>query len=161
MPTRADVLDRLTTLALELPVPPPPGGAYVPVRVVGTVAWVAIQFPVRNGTRPWAGRLGVELDTEAGYAAAQLCALNVLAQLDRAVGFERLVGLGRFEAYLQASDGWNAYPRVLDGASELFLAALGAEVGTHARVPLGVAHLPNNAPVALAVTAVVRDGSTR
>jgi len=156
MNTRADVLARLAAQGLALPTPPKPGGAYEPVRVLGGVGYVAIQFPVRDGVWLWQGRLGRELSTEDGYQAAQACALNVLAQIDATVGFEQLAGLNRFEAYLQTVEGWDAFPRVLDGASHLFLEALG-EAGKHARAPLGIERLSKNAPIALVATFTLRE----
>ncbi len=156
METRDEILARLAARGLVLPTPPKPGGAYEPVRVLGSVGYVAIQFPVRDGVWLWQGRLGRELSTEDGYQAAEACALNVLAQIDAAVGFERLAGLNRFEAYLQTVEGWDAFPRVLDGASHLFLEALG-EAGKHSRAPLGIERLSKNAPIALVATFTLRE----
>jgi enamine deaminase RidA (YjgF/YER057c/UK114 family) len=143
-----DVIANLRQQGLSLPDPPRPGGAYDSVRVVKDVAYVSIQFPLHGGQMPYPGRLGAERSTEEGYQAARLCALNVLAQMHRYVGFERIAGLNHVEAYLQTTAGWEDFPKVLDGASHLFLAALG-EVGRHSRSLVGVERLPLNAPVAL------------
>lgn len=146
--------ERLAIQGLTLPPPPRPGGAYESVRVLGGIAYVAIQFPVRDGNCMWRGRLGREVSTEDGYQAARLCALNVLAQLDQTPGLDQIAGLNRLEAYLLTVDGWQDFPRVLDGASHLFLEALGDQ-GRHARILCGVDRLPGNAPIALAVTATL------
>jgi hypothetical protein len=97
------------------------------------------------------GRLGRELTTAQGYQAAELCALNVLAQMHQYVGFEAIRGLNRIEALLQTAEGWDEFPKVLDGASQLFLTALG-EAGRHARALAGVERLPLNAPITLTAT---------
>src|SRR3954469_11460328 len=90
--TMVDVITNLARRGLTLPPPPPPGGAYVPVRVLGGVAYVAAQFPIRADGVPVRGRLGRELTTEDGYRAAELCALNVLAQIHQAVGVGSVLG---------------------------------------------------------------------
>ena len=144
----------LAAKGINLPIPPSAGGAYDPVRVQGGIAYVAIQFPVLDGQWLHRGRLGLEVTTEEGYQAARICALNVLAQLDRTPGLDALAGLNHIQAYMLVVDGWTDFPRVLDGASELLVAALG-EVGRHSRSLSGVAHLPGNAPIALTVTATL------
>jgi len=88
--------------------------------------------------------------------AAELCALNVLAQVHRHVGFERIIGLNRIDAHMLTVDGWEGFPRVLDGASRLFVDALGDEVGRHARTPFGVERLPMDASIALTAAFTIR-----
>lgn len=143
-----DVIDNLRQQGLSLPAPPPPGGAYDSVRILKGVAYVSIQFPLHDGQMPYPGRLGAERSTEEGHRAARLCAFNVLAQVHRYVGFDCVAGLNHVEAYLQTVPGWADFPKVLDGASHLFRAALG-EAGRHSRSLVGVERLPLNAPVAL------------
>lgn len=158
MISTAQVVANLAARGLALPPSPPrPGGAYLPVRAIGGFAFVAAQFPVATegapaGTRTWTGRLGANLTTADGVAAAELAALNVLAQIHRAVGFERVAGLARFEAYLQTSPGWSDFPQVVDGASNLFLAALGPDAGAHARALFGVERLPRDYALELTAT---------
>lgn len=158
MISTAQVVANLAARGLALPPSPPrPGGAYLPVRAIGGFAFVAAQFPVATedvpaGTRTWTGRLGADLTTADGVAAAELAALNVLAQIHRAIGFERVAGLARFEAYLQTSPGWSDFPQVVDGASNLFLAALGPDAGAHARALFGVERLPRDYALELTAT---------
>ena len=149
-------LSRLAAAGLTLPEPPEPGGLYVPVRVLGGLAVVACQFPIRGNERAYAGRVGGELTTQQGADAAALAALNTLAQVRRTPGIERLAGLLRYELYVQTAAGWDEFPKVLDGASRVFLAALGPEVGAHARAPIGVERLPWDMPVELTATFALR-----
>ncbi len=76
-----DAITRLAEKGLSLPEPPKPGEAYDPVRVLGGIAYVAAQFPFRDGAPVYRGRLGRELTTQDGYRAAELCALNVPIEL--------------------------------------------------------------------------------
>lgn len=141
-------LRRLAERGLILPTPPPPGGAYLPVRVLCNVAYVAAQFPFQQGRLAFQGRLGQDLTTQDGQQAAALCALNVLAHIHAAVGLENVEGLGHFEAALVTAEGWDDFPRVVDGASNIFNVALG-DAGVHARSLVGVHRLPLGAPVEL------------
>lgn len=150
-----DVRAALAQRGLSLPQPPKPGGAYEPVRVIGGLAWVAAQFPIADGKLAYRGRLGREVSTEQGVHAAELCALNVLAQMDRAVGFHRVLGLARIEAHMQTVEGWDDFPIVLDGASRLFLHALG-DAGRHARALFGAERLPIDAPIELTAVFALR-----
>lgn len=154
-------LDALAAMNRTLPPPPAPGGLYAPVRVVGDTAYVACQFPIRDGGPAFTGRVGRELTTAQGAAAAELAALNVLAQVHHAVGLERVASLGRFEAYVQAAEGWDEFPAVLDGASRLFLGVLGPDVGRHARAPIGVERLPWDMPIELVATLALRPADRR
>jgi enamine deaminase RidA (YjgF/YER057c/UK114 family) len=93
------------------------------------------------------------MDIACGYQAARLCALNALAQIQRAVNsLDMIVGLARVEGYVQSVPSFQDHAKVLDGASDLFYQVLG-ERGNHARAVYGVTSLPLNAPVELVLTA--------
>jgi enamine deaminase RidA (YjgF/YER057c/UK114 family) len=140
--------DILTALDLTLTPPGAPGGNYLPVNIRGNIAYVSIQFPKRGTEFLYKGRLGQELNTGEGYKAAELSALNVLAQIKEFVGFENLVGLNHMDAYFQASGDWDESPVVVNGASDLFVKVLG-EKGVHSRSIFGVDHLPKNFSVGI------------
>ena len=92
----------LAKLSLKLPEVSTPGGSYVLVNIRGNIAYIAIQFPILNEEFLYLGRLGNEISTEVGYKAMELCALNVLAQVDKKIGFDRVIGLNHIDAYFQA-----------------------------------------------------------
>ncbi len=140
--------DNLSQLGLELPNVSTPGGNYVSVNIRGNIAYVAIQFPIINQEYLYQGRLGEEVSTEQGYKAMELCALNVLVQIDKKVGFEHIVGLNHIDAYFQTGENWDESPKVVDGASDLFVNVL-EDKGTHARSIFGVDRLPRNFSVGL------------
>ncbi|WKN41082.1 RidA family protein [Tunicatimonas pelagia] len=144
-------LDRLSEVGLKLPKVSNPGGNYVSVNVRNNIAYVAIQFPILDEKYLYTGRLGNELTTNEGYEAMKLCAMNVLAQIDRKVGFDYLIGLNHVDAYYQAGDNWDDSPRVVDGASDLFIDVLG-DKGRHSRAIFGVEKLPRNFSVGLTTT---------
>lgn len=137
------MIEKLTELNLELPEVSTPGGAYVSVNIRSNIAYLAIQFPIINGEYHYLGRLGNELTTEDGYKAMQMCALNVLAQVDKKIGMDRIVGLNHFDAYYQSGENWNDAPKIVNGASDLFLKVLGQK-GQHSRAIFGVDKLYGN-----------------
>jgi enamine deaminase RidA (YjgF/YER057c/UK114 family) len=144
-------LEKLKALNLELPELSKPGGTYVSVNIRGNIAYVAIQFPINNNNYFYQGRLGNEISTEDGYKAMELCALNVLAQVDKKVGFDRIIGLNHIDAYFQSGKDWDNSPIVVNGASDLFVNVL-EEKGKHSRSIFGVDRLPKNFSVGLTAT---------
>ena len=140
--------ENLAKAGLKLPNVSTPGGNYVSVNIRGTIAYVAIQFPILNEEFLYQGRLGNEISTEQGYKAMELCALNVLAQIDKKVGFDKIVGLNHIDACFQAGDDWDESPKVVNGASDLFVNVL-EEKGRHSRAIFGVEKLPRNFCVGL------------
>lgn len=146
-----NVLENLAKYELSLPEPSTPGGSYVSVNIRGNMAFVAIQFPIINGNYLYQGRLGDDVSTEQGYKAMELCALNVLAQINKKIGFDKIIGLNHFDAYFQSGENWDDSPIVVDGASDLFVKVL-EDKGRHSRAILGVHKLPRNFCVGLTAT---------
>ena len=140
--------ENLKSLGLTLPEVSKPGGSYVSVNIRENIAYVAIQFPILNDAFKFQGRLGNEISTEDGYKAMELCALNVLSQIDKKIGFDNLVGLNHMDAYFQSGTNWDDSPIVVNGASDLFVKILG-DKGQHSRAIFGVDKLPRNFSVGL------------
>ena len=137
------IQEKLKELGLTLPHIAAPGGAYVSVNVRGNIAYVAIQFPILDNEYKYTGRYGWELSTADGYEAAKLTALNIFAQIDHYVGFDKVEGLNHLDIYYQCAVGWDEAPEVANGASELFTNVLG-ERGTHTRGIYGIDNLARN-----------------
>jgi len=102
-----NLIDNLTKHKLELPIVSSPGGNYVSVNIRGNIAYIAIQFPILDGEYLFQGRLGNEITTEEGYKAMELCALNVLAQVEKRIGFDKIIGLNHIDAYFQSGMDWD------------------------------------------------------
>jgi len=143
-----DPKENLKELGLKLPDASIPGGSYVSVNIRGNVAYIAIQFPILNEEFKYQGRLGNEVSTEDGFKAMELCALNVLAQVNKKVGFDKIVGLNHIDAYFQSGTNWDDSPMVVNGASDLFVKVLEGK-GKHSRAIFGVEKLPRNFSVGL------------
>ena len=138
--------DRLAELGITLPAAAAPVAAYAPVVVTGNLAHVSGQLPFVDGQLV-TGRLGDDVSTEQGYAAARACGLMILAQLEAALGsldrVERVVKLG---AFVNSAAEFTDQPKVANGASELMAEVFG-EAGKHARSAVGVPVLPLGAAV--------------
>lgn len=143
-----DIKSKLKEIGLELPPATTPGGNYVAVNIRGKIAYIAIQFPIVDKQFFYQGKLGKTITTEDGYKAMQMCALNVLAQVDSKIGFDHVLGLNHLDAYYRASKKWDEAPAVVDGASDVFVNVLG-EQGKHSRAIFGVEHLVRNFCVGL------------
>ncbi|HXA29391.1 MAG TPA: RidA family protein [Candidatus Angelobacter sp.] len=153
-------LARLRALGLELPAPPDAVAAYAPVTVVpigeGRVLMaVSGQVVHGRGVATLRGSVPSTVSVEAAVDNARSCALNVLAQIERAVGLDNLEQVLQLTVFVCSDDGFEAQPRVADGASDLLVAVLG-ERGRHARIATGVNALPLGVPVEVAALAVAR-----
>ena len=152
----SSIENRLAALGLQLPDPPRPAGNYRATIVAGGLLFISGQMPVLNGELKYRGRVGAELTEEQAGAAARLCALNVLSQINAALsGFERLVSLLHVQGHVSSTPQWLNQPRVLDYASDLLIDVLG-EKGQHTRSAFAPQNLPLNVPIELVVTAAVR-----
>nr|WP_230975714.1 RidA family protein [Acetobacter garciniae] len=125
-----------------------PRGNYVPVRQAGEWLFVSGQGPRWGNDLRYKGKLGQDLDIQAGQDAARLCALNILAHvrafLDGDLGPVRQ--LVRIAGVVQCVDGFEQQATVLNGASDLFVMALG-EAGRHVRIAIGTSSLPSGMAV--------------
>ncbi len=150
------VHERLAARGLELPQPPKPLGSYTAVSQAGDLLFISGQLPLRDGNVVWQGQIGKDLTVEEGKRAAELAALNVLAQIDAYLGgFERLDHIVRVDGYITGAPDWFGQPAVLDGASDLFRDVLVEKAG-HARTISSHAQQPGNAAVILVVIAQIR-----
>lgn len=139
---------RLRQLAIELPKPSAPAGAYVPYVLTDSLLFLAGQLPLWNGEMRYLGRVGSELTIEDGYAAARLCALNLLAQAKDACdgNLDRVLRVVRLGGFVLAAPAFTDHPKVLNGASDLMQDVFG-QSGRHARFAVGAPSLPLGAAV--------------
>jgi len=150
------VYERLAARGLELPQPPQPLGSYTAVSQAGDLLFISGQLPLQDGKVVWQGQVGKDLTDEEGKCAAELAALNVLAQIHAYLdGFERLDHIVRVDGYIAGAPDWFGQPAVLDGASDLFRDVLVEKAG-HARTISSHFQQPGNAAVILVVIAQMK-----
>jgi enamine deaminase RidA (YjgF/YER057c/UK114 family) len=144
--------DRLAELGLELPEPfaPPPGVEFRfdLVRVSGGLAYVSGHLPVNGSEVLVTGRVGGGLDLDAGYEAARLTTLSILASLRRDLGdLDRVTGWVKALGLVQCAPGFTKPPAVINGFTDLVLELWGDPGGRHARSAIGAETLPFDVPV--------------
>ena len=136
--------ERIAELGLELPSPPKPVGAYVPVVVEGNMVYVSGQVPFQSGTVPgiFKGKVTSDVSIETAQEAARICTLNALSHIKVALGeLDRVKKFIRFSGYVNSDPSFTDQPKVLNAASDL-LADIFGDAGKHSRVAIGVSSLP-------------------
>ena len=147
--------DKLKKMGLILPPPAKPAFNYVPVAILGDLAFVSGQLPWDNGQIKTVGSLGATVSVDQGKEAARICALQSLACLAQALGsIDRIARIVKLTGFVQSSPNFHQQPSVIDAASELMIEVFG-EDGRHARSAIGVGALPRDASVELEVIAAI------
>ena len=142
---------RLRDLGIVLPRAPHPLGAYVEAVQSGSLLFLSGMLPVEDGKLQYVGRLGKELDAEAGRDALRTATLNALSAAKEHLGsLDRVTKVVRVGVYLATSGDFYNQPIVADAASELLRDVFG-EGKTSVRSVIGVASLPLGVPVILEV----------
>ncbi len=139
--------ERLKHLGLELPAPPKPVANYVPVVKIGDLLFLSGVLPSRDGQLMMTGKLGERLTVEQGMEAAKAAVLNGLSIVRSATGsLDQVKQIVKMVGYIASAPGFTDQPQVLNGASDLLVSLFG-DAGRHARVAVGAAELPRQAPV--------------
>jgi enamine deaminase RidA (YjgF/YER057c/UK114 family) len=142
---------RLQELGIELAPPPTPFGAYVEAVQTGNLLFLSGMLPATGHEPKFVGRLGKELDANAGREAVRIAALNVLSVARQKLGsLDKVTRVVRLGVYLATHGDFFDQPKVADAASELFRDVFG-ENKTSVRIVFGVASLPLGMPVELEV----------
>jgi enamine deaminase RidA (YjgF/YER057c/UK114 family) len=142
---------RIKELGLTLPAAPKPVANYVPAARAGSLLFLSGVLPSRDGKLLVEGKLGRDLTVEQGYEAARIAVLNALAIVRSQVGaLSRVKQIVKLVGYVASAEGFVQQPAVINGASDLLVKLFG-EAGRHARVAVGAAQLPLNAPVELEI----------
>lgn len=136
------IASRLADLGVSLPDAPAPAANYVPFVQVGSTLYVSGQ--ISNGPDGLVtGKLGADMEVDAGAAAAKLCAISLLAQVKAACGsdIERLERVVKLTGFVNSTADFTDQPKVINGASDFLVEALG-DAGRHARSAVSAASLP-------------------
>jgi enamine deaminase RidA (YjgF/YER057c/UK114 family) len=142
---------RLHDLGIQLPPAPTPFGSYVETVQTGNLLFLSGMLPVVDHKAKYLGRLGKELNTEAGRDAAYTAALSALAAAKNRLGsLDRVTRVVRLGVFMATSGDFFDQPRVADAVSDLFRDIFGSEK-TAVRLVIGVASLPLGMPVELEV----------
>jgi enamine deaminase RidA (YjgF/YER057c/UK114 family) len=147
----ASAAQRLKERGIKLPTPPAPFGAYVEAVQTGNLLFLSGMLPTEGHEAKFIGRVGAELDVEAGRAAARLAALNGLAVAKQHLGsLDKVKRVVRLGVAVATSGDVRDQPKVADGASELLQDVFGKDKSP-CRLVYGVASLPLGASVELEI----------
>jgi enamine deaminase RidA (YjgF/YER057c/UK114 family) len=148
---------RLAELGITLPLPAAPVAAYVPAVDHSGHLHISGQISFAEDGSLIKGRLGEDMDLEAGQEAARRCGIMLLAQMKSALGsLDRVARVVKLGVFVNSAPSFTDQPKVANGASELMQDVFG-EVGRHARSAVGVAVLPLGVAVEVDAIVAVKD----
>ena len=142
-----DFDSKLKELNIDLPKAADPVGSYVATKISGKLLYISGQISINKNGELIKGKLGKELNTEAGYNAAKRCALNIIAQAKKACAndLSKIKSCIKLTGFVNSTDEFIEQPKVINGASDLIVSVFG-NYGMHTRaavstntLPLGVA----------------------
>ncbi|MAY61043.1 MAG: hypothetical protein CML29_02440 [Rhizobiales bacterium] len=139
---------RLAARGITLPEAAAPAANYLPYVQTGNLLFISGQLPLKDGKLATTGLLGRDVDVETGAKAAEICAINILAQAKAALGgdLERIARVVKLGGFVASAPDFTEQHLVINGASNLIADILG-EPGKHARAAVGTVSLPLNAAV--------------
>ncbi len=144
---------KLRELNLQLPPAPKPIAVYKPLVVVGNLAFVSGHGPLKPDKSLIVGRVGADLDLEAGKIAARQVGLAILATLRSELGsLDRVKRVIKVLGMVNSAPDFYDHPKVINGCSELFAEVFGEENGIGSRSAVGMAALPGNIAVEIEAT---------
>mgnify|MGYP001217024621 FL=1 len=135
--------ENLKKLNIELPKAADPVGAYVAFKKIGKLIFISGQLPIMKDGNLLKGKIGKDLSLEDGQKAAKLCAINILAQANKAVAgdLNKIKNCVKITGFVNSSDEFIDQPKVINPASEL-LSAVFEDGGKHARAAVSTNSLP-------------------
>ena len=153
MPSKP-ISDRLKDLGIKLPPTVSPAAAYVMAVTSGSTVFVSGHIAKEAG-KPWVGKLGLDMDTASGKAAARSIAIDLMAPLEAHLGsLDRVKRIVKVMGLVNSTDLFTEQHLVINGCSELLFEVFG-EAGKHARSAFGVAQIPLGACVEIELIAEI------
>lgn len=142
--------ERLQTIGIKLPEPVAPKGIYRSVILTEKIAATSGHLPSDENGLLITGKVGVDLDLDAGIEAAKRAGLAVLTSLRQELGtLDRVARVIKVLGFVNCLPDFTAQPAVINGCSELFRDIFGEEKGIGIRSAVGVSSLPLGVAVEL------------
>tara|TARA_Y100001958_G_C20725532_1_gene220881 strand:- start:5 stop:466 length:462 start_codon:yes stop_codon:yes gene_type:complete len=135
--------DKLKELNIDLPEAKAPVGNYVATKICGNLLFISGQISINEKGELIKGKVGKDLDTEAGYEAAKRCALSIIAQIKKACSndLSKIKSCIKLTGFVNSTDDFTDQPKVLNGASDLIATVFG-KGGMHTRAAVSTNSLP-------------------
>jgi enamine deaminase RidA (YjgF/YER057c/UK114 family) len=137
----------LKNLNIKIPDAALPAANYLPYIINDKELLISGQLPAKEGKIIYQGKLGDNISDEDGVKAAELCAINILAQVKSAINdFEKIESCLKLEIFVNSTANYKDHPKIGNGASDLMVKIFGNK-GKHSRFAMGAHSLPYNAAV--------------
>ena len=135
--------DKINELKIKLPKAADPVGSYVAAKISNKMLFISGQISINEKGELIKGKLGKDLDTEAGYNAAKRCALSIISQVKKACNddLSKVKSCIKLTGFVNSTDDYNEQPKVINGASDLIASVFG-DSGMHTRAAVSVNSLP-------------------
>ena len=135
--------ENINKLKLELPDAKAPVGNYVATKILGKILFVSGQISIDEKGQLIKGKIGKDLNTEAGYNAAKRCALSIVAQVKNACDNDltKVKSCIKLTGFVNSTDEFTEQPKVINGASDLIASIFGSD-GMHTRAAVSTNSLP-------------------
>ena len=135
--------DNIKKLNIILPKPAEPVGSYVSTKIAGKLLYISGQISMNDKGELIKGKLGKELNTEAGYEAARRCALSIIAQANKACDghLSKIKSCVKLTGFVNSTEEFIEQPKVINGASDIIAKLFGIP-GMHTRAAVSVNSLP-------------------
>ena len=135
--------DNIKKLNIILPEAKAPVGNYVATKITGKMLFVSGQISIDENGELIKGKVGKELDTEAGYNAAKRCALSIVAQVKKACNndLSKIKSCVKLTGFVNSTENFTEQPKVINGASDLIASVFG-DAGMHTRAAVSSNSLP-------------------
>ena len=135
--------NKIKELNINLPKAADPVGSYVAAKISGKLLYISGQISMDENGKLIKGKLGKDLDTEAGYNAAKRCALSIIAQVKKACedDLSKIKSCIKLTGFVNSTDDYTDQPKVINGASDLIASVFG-DAGMHTRAAVSTNSLP-------------------
>ena len=135
--------EKLKELNLTLPEAKAPVGNYVASKISGKILFISGQISIDDKGNLIKGKIGKDLDTDAGYNAAKRCALSIIAQVKKACNddLSKIKSCIKLTGFVNSTDDFTDQPKVINGASDLIVSVFG-DSGMHTRAAVSTNSLP-------------------
>jgi len=135
--------NKIKELSIILPKAVNPVGSYLATKITGKLLFISGQISINDKGELIKGKLGKELNTEAGYNAAKRCGLSIIAQAKKACSgdLNRIKSCIKLTGFVNSTDNFIDQPKVINGASDLIASVFG-DLGMHTRAAVSANSLP-------------------
>ena len=135
--------ENIEKLKINLPEAKAPVGNYVATKISGKMLFISGQISMDENGKLIKGKVGKDLDIDAGYQAAKRCALSIVAQVKKACNgdLSNVKSCIKLTGFVNSTDNFSDQPKVINGASDL-IASIFGEAGMHTRAAVSTNSLP-------------------